>query len=396
MRQANSNLSAHDVIRMLTLSAKDLASPNEDNTTGHGLLNVGAAVKLAQSARGSGTIRGIVRYGGNPVGGARVVLASDFGEITTTTESNGTFEFDHLATETPYHVSVGHFGYVYYDRDDPLQAKEKNSAEVTITLQRGFHDDAEHDQGWIFGVEGDDATSGIWERTIPAGTQVNGNEVEPLQDASPDGQYCFLTGVAPSPDAEANTTDVDRGKTTLRSPVFDLTELTNPVLDFSYDYSNDQGSNRGNDFFRVQISNDGGQKWTNLINTAASTHGWKNVSMKISEFVAPTSRMILQFIAEDDDPGSLVDAAVDDISISGAPSVPEPPTDLILDVQFDQVILKWKGSPGASGYRVYLWNRPDDVVQPGHLFTTTHDTTLAVPMSAIPYGEFYFQVTAAK
>jgi hypothetical protein len=225
---------------------------------------------------------------------------------------------------------------------------------------------------------------------------VNGSYAEPAEDASADGQFCFVTAAATSSGAEPNKSDVDGGHTTLLSPVFDLTELTEPVLEFAYHYSNDLGSNRGGDFFRAQISNDGGMTWTNLINTSVSTSEWQQVSVKVSDFVAPTRLMALQFIAEDDGPGSLVEAAVDDIAITGAPAVPEPPRDLMIDVKQDQVLLSWKRSPEASTYRVYLSNFAHDVVRPENLFTTTSDTTLTVPLSDIPYGEFYFQVTAVK
>jgi hypothetical protein len=291
---------------------------------------------------------------------------------------------------------VGRFGFLPYVHTKELIPTETTPGQVMVNLQRGFRDDAERDQGWSLGVDDDNATSGIWERAIPLGTRVNGSLAEPSEDATPEGQYCFVTGAASSPDAEPNASDVDGGHTTLRSPLFDLTELTNPVLQFAYSYSNDLGSNGGSDFFRVQISNDGGTTWTNLINTAASTHGWKTVSVKVIDFVPPTKNMLLQFTAEDDGPGSLVEAAVDDISITGAPSVPEPPSELLISVLFDQAVLIWKGSPDASKYHVYLSNHANDIVKPENLFTTVSDTTLSVPLSDIPYGEFYFQVTAVK
>jgi bacillopeptidase F len=396
MRQANGNLSAQEIDRMLTVSSTDLGAPHEDNFTGHGLLNVRAAVEMAQTARGSGMIIVSVSYGGEPIGGARVVLAGEYGEITGTTNGVGVCQFDHVVTGRPYHVSVSRFGFLPYVHPKELIPTDQSSAQVLINLQRGFIDDAERDQGWSLGVDGDNATSGIWERAIPVGTRVNGVLAEPSEDNTPDGQYCFVTGVASSPDAEPNASDVDGGHTTLRSPLFDLTELTNPLLKFAYDYSNELGSNPGSDFFRTQISNDGGTTWTNLINTAASTHGWKTVSVKVADFLPPTKDMMLQFIAEDDGPGSLVEAAVDDISITGVPSVPEPPSELLLSVQFDQAVLIWKSSPDATKYRVYLSNHAHDVVKPENLFTTVSDTTLTVPLSDIPYGEFYFQVTAVK
>jgi hypothetical protein len=190
--------------------------------------------------------------------------------------------------------------------------------------------------------------------------------------------------------------DVDGGHTTLRSPLFNLSEISEPELRFCYWYSNDLGPNAGSDFFRVQISNDGGASWVNIINTAASTHGWRTVKIPVSNFLLPTDRMMLQFIAADEGPNSLIEAAVDDISITGAPSVPEPPRELTMDVQFDQVMLKWRPSDGASLYRVYVSGDADHVIAPENLYTTTADTTLAVPLKDIHFDEFYFQVTAAR
>ena len=129
---------------------------------------------------------------------------------------------------------------------------------------------------------------------------------------------------------------------------------------------------------------------------AAATHGWRVIKVPVSTFLAPTDQMMLQFIAEDEGPNSLVEAAVDDISIVGAPSVPEPPRDLTMDVQFDQVLLKWRSSEGATAYRVYVSGDPDKVIAPENLYATTADTTLTIPMKDIHFDEFYFQVTAAK
>ena len=380
MRQANSNLSAHEIKRMLSFTATDLGTPKADNLYGNGLLNVQAAVELAQSARGSGTLEGYVRYGGTAIGGARVTLHSQYGQLATTTNWNGAFRVDHLARNEPYTVEVGRFGYQYYVREDPLTITETRPASAYINLKRGIADNAENDQGWQLGVEGDNATGGVWERAIPQGTRVDGKLAEPDADATADGEYCFVTGAAASPEMTASESDVDGGKTTLRSPLFSLMEITEPALNFSYFFSNDLGGSRGGDFFRAQISNDGGATWTNLINTAASTHEWKSVSVKIADFVTPTDQMLLQFVAEDEGLGSLVEAAVDDIAIIGAPSVPEPPRDLLLDVQFDQIVLTWRGSADATGYRVYLSRYPDGVVKPENLFTTTSDTTLTLPI----------------
>ena len=137
--------------------------------------------------------------------------------------------------------------------------------------------------------------------------------MQPGADALLLGRFCFVTGNAASDTADPKSADVDGGRTTLRSPLFNLSELASPELHFTYWYSNDRGSNAGSDFFRVQISSDGGVSWVNLINTAASTDHWKPVTVRVPDFVTPTDRMLLQFVAEDGGPGSLVEAAVDDI-----------------------------------------------------------------------------------
>ena len=350
------------------------------------------SVGFAQESR---ALTGNVSHGGTPVEGAWVVLSNDSGTLSGTSDRHGLFIIDRVIVGQSYAIEVGRFGFLNYIQEEPVVVSALGTASLYINLKRGFNDDAEMDQGWQFGVEEDNATSGVWERAVPQGTYVGGKLAEPDEDASTSGQYCFVTGAAAA-DADANETDVDGGRTTLRSPPFSLSNVADPVLEFSYWLSNDLGSSRGGDFFSTQISNDGGATWINLINSAVSTGDWKPVSIKIGDFVTPTDQMLLQFVAEDDGLGSLVEAAVDDITIVGAPSAPEPPRDLLLDVQFDQLVLTWRGSGDAAGYRVYMWQFPYDIVKPEHLFTTTEDTTLTIPMGDIPYNEFYFQVTAIR
>jgi hypothetical protein len=338
---------------------------------------------------------GVVRYGGVAIPGATVTIKNGEQTISAISGANGGFHLEGASEGIPYAVEAARFGYLNYEREETITLGNKGYDHIVIDLMRGFNDDAELDQGWQFGVEGDNATAGVWARAIPQGTMVNGKLAEPNQDATAEGSYCYVTGAGDA-NTEPNESDVDGGKTTLRSPLFSLAEINQPVLHFSYWFSNDLGSNHGGDFFRAQISNDGGATWINLINTAASTRAWKPVSVTIADFVSPTDQMLLQFVADDDGLGSLVEAAVDDISFVGAPNVPEPPRDLLLDVQFDQIVLTWKGSSDVSGYRVYLSQYPNDVVKPEHLLTTTPDTTLTVPLTEIPYNEFYFQVTAIR
>ena len=395
LRQAAPNAPASEIKRVLTVTATDLGGPGPDNAFGFGMIHAARALTMMLSSGRMGAVQGTITGGSESVSGARVVLAGSFGEAVTISR-NGFFSFEHVAAGHRYALRVGRFGYRTCFHPDSIAVETGRTTNLSISLERGFDDDAEYDQGWSLGVEGDNATGGIWVRAVPVGSRVDGKLVQPDEDASPLGNRCFVTGNAPSPASDARENDVDGGKTTLRSPLFSLLGLESPLVKFAYCFSNDRGSNPGSDFFRAQISSDGGATWTNLINTAASTNGWSTIRVRIHDFVSSTDRMMLQFVAEDAGPGSLVEAAVDDLSITGPPPELEPPRDLTLDVQTDHVRLVWRQSAGAAFYRVYLSGSADRVIAPENLYTTTADTFLTVPMSDIRFDEFFFQVTASK
>lgn len=178
-----------------------------------------------------------------------------------------------------------------------------------------FEDHAESPNGWTLGLPSDDATSGIWVREDPVGTSA-----QPEDDNTDVGVACFVTGNA-SPGQGAGANDVDGGITTLLSPIFDATTVINPIVDYYRWYSNDQGASPGNDFFNIQISNDGGSSWTVLENTNVSSNAWENYRFLISDYVTPTTQCQLRFIAQDLGQGSLVEAAVDDILVYGIGSI---------------------------------------------------------------------------
>jgi hypothetical protein len=125
-----------------------------------------------------------------------------------------------------------------------------------------------------------------------------------------------VTGNA-APGAAAGTNDVDGGKTTLVSPVFDATVggFVNPVIRYWRWYSNNLGATPGTDFWKVDISNNGGSSWVPVENTNVSSNAWIANTFMISQYLTPTTTMRLRFIAEDAADGSLVEAAVDDVQL---------------------------------------------------------------------------------
>jgi zinc carboxypeptidase/carboxypeptidase activation peptide len=177
-----------------------------------------------------------------------------------------------------------------------------------------FADDGETNAGWQVGFAGDTATTGIWNRMNPEGTGA-----QPEDDHTPaPGTDCWVT------DGRAGTgigaLDVDGGATTLVSPAFDASEPWEIIggeayLTYHRWYSNDQGGSPAADSMPILISNDGGQTWTQLEDVTENAGRWVAKTFKVSNFVAPTADMRVRFVARDDGAGSIVEAAIDDITL---------------------------------------------------------------------------------
>jgi hypothetical protein len=169
-------------------------------------------------------------------------------------------------------------------------------------------DDAESDQGWSFSAPGDDATSGIWVRADPVSTAY-----QPEDDHSVDpGQFCFVTGNG-APGGGNGDQDVDDGRTTLTSPIFDLS--TADWAEISYWRWYVDATTFDDDFF-VDISDDGGTSWTSLEVVSETESPWVQARFELPlADIAMTDQMLLRFIAEDTGGGSLVEALIDDVLI---------------------------------------------------------------------------------
>ncbi|RMG43521.1 MAG: exo-alpha-sialidase [Acidobacteria bacterium] len=256
--------------------------------------------------------------------------------------------------------------------------------------------DVETDEGWTVGDPSDTATTGIWERVDPIGT-----EAQPEDDHTPNGVYCWVTGQG-SPGGSIGENDVDDGRTTLFSPVFDLSGMSDPTIGYWRWYSNDKGSSPGEDVFTVDVSNDGGATWVN-VETVGPTGpdtvgGWIYHSFRVADFVTPTANVRLRFIAADEGAGSIVEAAVDDVTVidcsaCGA-AVPSEGTGLMLSRSSGTVAdLSWDPIPGADTYNVYRGSSPDATdlacFQNGIPTTSTQDDGALPP----PGGSFFHVVT---
>jgi len=165
--------------------------------------------------------------------------------------------------------------------------------------------DMEVDMGWGLAPSGDTAGSGLWERVDPIGSAA-----QPEDDhTAGGGTECWVTG---------QFGDVDGGRTTLLSPLLDLSTLTNPTISYWRWYSNNTGNNT-DDRFRVAISEDDGASWTSVEDVgpqgSQASGGWFQHSFRVSDFITPTSQVRMRFRANDTGGGSEVEAAIDDFEV---------------------------------------------------------------------------------
>ncbi len=184
----------------------------------------------------------------------------------------------------------------------------------------GWFDDFEADRGWTVGAPDDNATTGIWTRVDPVGTEYNGYPIQPEDDHTPaPGTMCFVTGQG-SVGGAVGANDVDGGKTTLLSPVFNLDGATSASLSYWRWYTEDKGSNPGDDYWDVDVTSDG-VNWVSLEHTNVSDESWVPMSFDLGDYITLTSTVQLRFIASDEGQNSLMEAAVDDVLLNASWSI---------------------------------------------------------------------------
>ncbi len=232
-----------------------------------------------------------------PIGGQET-LVPDFGAtLSPLTPTDIEIEFDLAAT---------------------TWAEQTTQITFAVPVASFFEDDFEQENGWTAGVPGDDATGGVWVRVDPIGTWGSGIPVQPEDDHSPLGTHCFVTGQGEQ-GGSAMASDVDGGRTTLLSPALDLTAATEPRLIYWRWWTNNYGPFAGEDVWQVEISDDGGASWVFLENTYDGINEWVRLEFALEDYIDLTSNVCIRFIARDDQHDSLIEAAVDDVSIESSP-----------------------------------------------------------------------------
>ena len=143
--------------------------------------------------------------------------------------------------------------------------------------------------------------------------------VQPEDDRSPAGTQCFVTGQGTDPMA-VDQADIDWGKTTLISPPYDLTGKAIPTIGYwRWFYTSTPGSQ---DYLTASLSNDDGATWTQVDVLRDPVARWEERAIRVSDYIAPNSHVRVRFVAADAGGASIVEAAIDDISVYDGASVP--------------------------------------------------------------------------
>ncbi|MBK9337498.1 MAG: carboxypeptidase regulatory-like domain-containing protein [Lewinellaceae bacterium] len=180
---------------------------------------------------------------------------------------------------------------------------------VTIPLEPGYYDDFEIDLGWTTTAT---ASAGFWELGEPKGTFFQNNTSNPANDEFVDNNLqCYVTG---NGGGQAGADDVDNGSVTLSSPEMQLAAYTDAELKFYYWFFNAGGTGTPNDRFEVRVTN--GQQTATIRTDTFSASAWLySGEIHLKNYLPLTNTMRVHFITSDDDPGHLVEAAVDGFEV---------------------------------------------------------------------------------
>ena len=226
----------------------------------------------------------------------------------------------------------------------------------TETPLTGLDWDFETAGGWTSDLG--TATKGAWTREDPVGVSVTGGLSNPEDDTTPaPGVMCWVTG---SGGGGANTNDVDGGATYLNSPTFGEPHIETMSVAYDRWYYDDSASS---DSFKAEVTNNGGSTWTLIEQRVSPTNGWAHFTADLTTLLAPSDNMRLRFTATDGGTDNVVEAAVDEVHISGmwvdcqdhaAPfALPPNPVGGSL-----------RAAPDTGGHLALTWNAPP--VDSGH------------------------------
>lgn len=256
----------------------------------------------------SGTV--IEQGTGNPIANAKILFSGKDFVYEPTTDASGNYTISGFFADN-YFVTAGKWGWVN-DCKDTLSLSVVNST-VNFVLKQGYYDDFSLDFNWI---ATNTATSGMWERALPAGSTSNS---APDHDALWDcGGYAFVTGNTPG---HPDTDDVDGGWVRLASPVMDLSGLTNPHVNYSKWFYNVYGPYPEDDSLAIYLHDGTNAVLIDLLTFADVSRfsQWIDTSIRVLDHITNLSNVrIVVYTADFDPKVNITEAGFDYFYVSNA------------------------------------------------------------------------------
>jgi choice-of-anchor B domain-containing protein len=212
-----------------------------------------------------------------------------------------------------YKITVGKWGFVTSCTEMFIN---NQTGSLTIHLKKGWYDDFSFDFGWSTTST---ATQGHWVREIPIASSSGS---APGIDAPADcNGFAFLTG---NGSMNPNLDQVTNGIVTLISPVFDLTEFSDPHINYWTWYYNFHGPNPPpDDTLKIFLSNGNEMVLIDFKAFPDATQSlWEFSSIRVTDHITPSSTMQL-FVQISDFPETvnITEAGFDYFSVSNSNTV---------------------------------------------------------------------------
>jgi len=256
----------------------------------------------------SGSVTGLVQSTNlDPIPAARLVVETT--PLSTFSNASGVYNFP-LVPVGSYDITAVRFGFRTQTLPVTVILSQQETVDFNL-IPSLYALDMEGSPGWT--VDGD-AIAGLWVRVDPNGT--GGGQVQPEDDHTPfPGLQCWVTGQSPA-GASITQNDVDNGSTILTTQVFDVSSLTDPILSYWRWFVNN-GNASVDDPWVVEVSSDGGAGWVPIENTLTAEPFWREITIRVADYVVPGPQFRVRFTASDLSAGSVVEAGVDDFQIYG-------------------------------------------------------------------------------
>lgn len=309
----------------------------------------------------TGTVKDAIN--GNPVPFAKVVLNTNGAKYEIECDTNGQFSANNTYKSDNYELYAGKWGYMTKLHDASFTLQNDVSGFEIYIVPGIYYDDFIMNFDWS--VSGN-ASSGIWERSIPIGTTFDNQLSNPDRDVTDDfGDFCFVTGNNAC--GQAGNDDVDDGNVVLKSPVFDLSNYERPFISYYRWFFNDggQGGSVPDDELIIRITN--GNETVILetldFNTLNSNE-WGEFTVDVSSVIQATSNM--QLIVETSDQvssGHIVEAGFDMFVAVDSSNLPTSINALSSTNRFTRIypnpsngqfVVEWKGAqPKLAAIKIY-------------------------------------------